>query len=92
MPRTIIVTQDDGGYWTVAENELSANYLGWDEMLGHFVSLTMPKGGRMYPMLTAEEHAERERQWINPVESECDDWSSIAPPCPFLTPGENHEH
>ncbi len=81
--RTIIATQDDKGYWEVAEGNLSANYLAWDEMIGHFATLTMPKGGRLYQMKTAEEHAKDERRHVQPIESECDDWSSIEVHIPF---------
>ena len=83
MPRTIIVTFTAERYWTVAEGDRMADSLCWDEMLGHFATLTMPTGGRLYPMLTAEQIAERERRYVDPVESECDDWSSTETHVPF---------
>ncbi len=61
---TIEIVDDGGsGDYTVREGDRYCDHLCWDEMLGQVVELTHPKiGVERYPMLTAEEHAERERQ------------------------------
>lgn len=81
--RTITATLGDDGYWSVAEGDRSSDYLCWDEMLGHFASMTMPPGGKIYPMRTDEEHKIHRQHYVQAEESECDDWSSNETHIPF---------
>lgn len=63
VERNIIVQCLSGGGFTVREGDRFCDRLGWDEMIGHLASMTIPPGGRMYPMVTkAEEDAEIERR------------------------------
>lgn len=80
----ITITFNPDRYFMVSQGGLLCSYLCWDEMLGQIVNLTRREvGERLYPMLTPEQDAERERKWVHPVESECDDWSSIELHIPF---------
>lgn len=81
---TITISFSQDRYFTVAQDGRACTHLGWDEMVGQIINLTRRVvGERIYPMLTPEEDAERERRWVRPVESECDDWSSIELHIPF---------
>ncbi len=80
----ITITFSDRGYFEITQNGLICDGMCWDEMLGQIVNLTRRVvGERLYPMLTPDQKAERERRWVQPVESECDDWSSIEVHIPF---------
>lgn len=63
VARVITVECLAGGGFTVREEDKFCDRLCWDEMLGHLASMTMPPGGRMYPMVTKEQRdAEIERR------------------------------
>ena len=80
----IVISFDRHRYFVVAQGERACDGLCWDEMIGQIINLTRRVvGERIYPMLTADEQAERERRHYQPHESECDDWSSIEPHIPF---------
>lgn len=63
--RTITIEIADGNDFTVREGSRYADRLCWDEMLGQIAQMTHPNlGDPRYAMLTEEEHAEKNRQWL----------------------------
>ena len=80
----ITISIDADRYFVVAQGERACDGLCWDEMIGQIITLTRRVvGERIYPMLTADEQAERERRHYQPHESECDDWSNNEWHLPF---------
>lgn len=68
MSAEITITKGEHG-WTVAAGFAYTPNLCWDEMIGQVVHLTHPKiGDARYQMLTAEQHAERERSFAQRME------------------------
>ncbi len=63
IERTIVITMRGGNDFDVREGDSYCDRLCWDEMLGHVASMTHPSiNAARYQMLTAEQHAERQRQ------------------------------
>lgn len=62
--REITIEIAGGNNFTVREGDRYVDRLGWDEMIGQVAHLTHPSiGGDRYTMLTAEQHAERDKRW-----------------------------
>lgn len=60
-PVAITVTVKGHNHFDVHCGETYCTHLCWDEMLGQIATLTLT-GKSRYPMLTPEEHAEREER------------------------------
>lgn len=81
IKRTITVECLAGGGFTIREGNRFCDRLCWDEMLGHLASMTIPPGGRMYPMLTkAEEIAAIKERHRRREEREKENQSKTTPP------------
>lgn len=61
VERTITIEVLERGGFNVREGDKLCDRLGWDEMLGHVATMTLPEGPRfragqgIYPMLTKTE-------------------------------------
>ena len=84
-PPPIIISQTERGYYTVAQDGLECRYLCWGEMVEQIIRMTIPTGisRNGYGMKTPDEWREYDARYVQPEESECDDWSSVETHVPF---------